>query len=161
MMSTDGPFCSKDLEPSTTIYRIHPHKRLDTLLSGKLILRSTTTWLEPYENLLSRCGYGYISDGKIKQAFFDRDRFPVFGQCWSTVAESDALWRIYSALEPSTGFRLSFCPEEGVRLRTAVKKLLDCLATGVGKKNAKNCYIGRVTYLDQTEMLQQIANVVR
>ena len=68
MMSTDGPFCSKDLEPSTAIYRIHPHKRLDTLLSGKLILRSTTTWLEPYENLLSRCGYGYISDGKIKQA---------------------------------------------------------------------------------------------
>jgi hypothetical protein len=135
---------------------------LKELLSGKLVLPATRLWTDPYENLISWCGYDFLGDdGKIKQVFLGNDRFPTFGQCWTATSESDALWRIYSRVHATDGGTDSFfAPEEGVRLRTTARKLVNCLAAGMGQANRTKCYIGRVIYVEEEQMRQRIANIV-
>jgi len=158
----DGPFSGTNLDRNAAIYRIHAQQHLKELLSGNLILRASTCWPDAYENLISRCAYDYIGDdGKIKQVFLGGNRFPVFGQCWSMITESDALWRIYSHVKPNRGLNSFFCRDEGVRLRTTAKKLVNSLAKGMGTQNAKKCYIGRVTYFEEDHLRQYVGNAVR
>ena len=155
----DGPFWN--LEQDTPIYRIHPQRYLKELLSGKLILPATHRWTDPYENLIACCGYEFIGDdGKIKQVFLDGNRFPTFGQCWTTLPESDAMWRIYSHVDAHQGIDSFFSPGEGVRLRTTARKLVNCLAGSMGAPNKHKCYMVRVAYFEEEQIRQHIANVV-
>jgi hypothetical protein len=85
---------------------------------------------------------------------------PVFGQCWSTAQESDALWRIYSQFKSSGSYNNFFSRAEGVKLRATAKKLLDCLARGMGAKNVQKCYIGRVVYFEQAKLQQLVADAI-
>jgi hypothetical protein len=154
-----GPFWN--LDKDTTIYRIHPYRHLAELLSGKLVLPATRRWTDPYENLIAWCAYDFIGDdGKIKQVFLGGNRFPTFGQCWTTIPESDALWRIYSHVDSNLGINSFFSPDEGVRLRTTARKLVNCLAGGMGEANRDKCYMVRVNYLEEDQIRQHIANMV-
>ena len=129
----DGPFCSNGLSLDTPIYRIHRHQYLKELLARKLVLPATTKWDDPYENLISCCAYEFIGDdGKIKQVFLGNDRMPTFGQCWTKIPESDAIWRIYSDVEKDRSPDSSFSPTESVRLRTTARKLVNALVKGMG-----------------------------
>jgi hypothetical protein len=156
-----GPFWSKGLSLDTHIYRIHPQRFLKGLLSGHLFLPATSRWTDPYENLISRVGYSYLDDDKrIKQVFLGGNRFPTFGQCWTTIPESDALWRIYSEVDKNIGLNSSFFPYEGVRLRTTPRKLVHCLADGMGAENKDKCYLSAVKYFEEDELRQYVANAV-
>jgi hypothetical protein len=161
MGSAGGPFWSKGLDLDAPIYRIHPQRHLGDLLAGKLYLPATSRWTDPYENLVSQAGYVYLDDDKhIQQAFIGGDRFPTFGQCWTTIPESDALWRIYSEVVKDMGSNHSFFPDEGVRLRTTPRKLVDCLADGVGAAYKDRCYISVVKYFSEDDLTQYIANAI-
>ena len=156
-----GPFCSKGLSLDTPIYRIHRQKYLKQLLSGTLYLPTTRSWLDPYENLISWCGYLVIGDDKkINQVFLGNDRLPTFGQCWSKIPESDAMWRIYSDVNEKRGLDSFFSDNEGVRLRTTARKLVNALAKGVGTGQADKCYVGLVNYFEEDELRQYVVNAI-
>src|SRR5580698_1321981 len=124
-------FFGPGLDANQTLYRIYPQRFLDDLLKGKLVIRSTRTWTDPYEKLTEGCCYETIENGRIKQHFIEND-IPAFGQCWSTCRDSDAMWRIYSAVhQEGSTLDAAFAEGESVRLRTTAKKLLDTLASGV------------------------------
>jgi hypothetical protein len=160
-ITTTSPFCSTGLSLDTSIYRIHPQRFLGKLLSGQLYLPATSRWTDPYENLISRAGYTFLDDDNlIKQVFIGGDRLPTFGQCWTTIAESDALWRIYSEVDKSIGFSSSFFPYEGVRLRTTPRKLVNCLANGMGGGNEDKCCISAVRYLNENDLRAHVGNAI-
>jgi hypothetical protein len=91
-----------------------------------------------------------------------KSRLPVFAQCWSLVAESDALWRIYSRIDrdPQTNADLK-SPLEGVRVRTTVGKLLSMLWVQSPTDPADCCFLGKVDYYDQERAVNIVANVVQ
>lgn len=161
MATTGGPFCSNGLSLDTPIYRIHRQKYLKELLSGKLLLPATRRWDDPYENLISWCMYEVLGDDKkIKQVFLGNDRLPTFGQCWTTVPESDAMWRIYSDVDKDRGLDSSFSVNEGVRLRTTARKLVKALADGMGAGQAEKCFIGSVKYMEEDQLRTYVVNAV-
>jgi len=160
-MASDGPRCYKNMKLDAPIYRIHSYRYLGDLLAGKLILRSTREWKDPYENLIATCGYEVIGeDDRLKQVFFDKTRLPAFGQCWTTIQESDALWRIYSHLKKDSVPGLRFSQNEGVRLRTTPAKLVKCFASSFPDKNKGNCLVAPIRYLEEPNLTQHIANVI-
>jgi len=161
MASTDGPFCSNGLSLDTPIYRIHKQRYLKELLSGKLLIPTTRRWDDPYENLISWCYYEVLGDDKrIKQVFLGNDRLPTFGQCWSTFPESDAMWRIYSDVDKNRSLDSSFSDNEGLRLRTTARKLVNALAKGMGAGHADKCFIGCVKYMEEEELRNYVVNAV-
>jgi hypothetical protein len=161
MASGDSPFCSNGLSLDTPIYRIHKQRYLKELFSGKLLIPATRRWDDPYENLIAWCCYEVIGpDKKIKQTFLGNDRLPTFGQCWSTVPESDAMWRIYSDVDRNRGSDSSFSDNEGVRLRTTARKLVNALANGMGAGHASKCFIGSVKYMEEDELGTYVVNAV-
>jgi hypothetical protein len=161
MTAPSGPFYSPGLNLDTPIYRIHPQRYLKELLLGKLWLPATRLWDDPYENLISLCVYEFIGgDKKIKQASLGDARLPTFGQCWTTIPESDAMWRIYSEVDKKPGLSSFFSANEAVRLRTTPRKLVNAVAKGMGAGEADNCYIGSVKYMEEAELRSYIANAI-
>ena len=157
----NGPLCTNGLKLDAPIYRIHPQRHLADLLAGRLLIPATRRWDDPYENLISWCCFVEIgSDKTLKQTFFANDRFPTFGRCWSTIPESDAMWRIYSNVDKNRALDSSFSHNEGVRLRTTARKLLDALAKGMGAGNESKCFIGSVSYMEEAELQSRIADAV-
>jgi hypothetical protein len=158
----NGPFCTNGLSLDTPIYRIHKQRFLADLLAGNFFLPATHRWDDPYENLISWCAYEVIGDDKkIKQTFLGGDnRFPVFGQCWSTVPESDALWRIYSDVDKHRALDASFSANEGVKLRTTARKLVNALAKGMGNGSSDKCFVGAVKYMEESELQTYVVNAV-
>lgn len=155
------PQCSIGLSLDTPIYRIHRQGFLEELLDGTLRLPATRHWHDPWENLICWCGYDILGDdGKVKQTFFGNNRFPTFGQCWSTCPESDAMWRIYSAVDEERGVDSFFSEKEGVRLRTTARKLVNALAKGMDNGNEQECFIGAVNYIDEAQLQNFVVNAV-
>ena len=76
------------------VYRILPLRCfLSTLKRGKLYFPRVSKWEDPYELFL------------FKQKYIDTSGVPIdmmsqahriYGQCWTTSRDSDAMWRIYS-----------------------------------------------------------------
>jgi hypothetical protein len=159
--SQAGGFFGPNLDPNTPIYRIYPQRFLEGLLDGKFVIRSAQTWTDPYEKLILLCCYETIENGRIKQHFIGNDRLPTFGQCWSTCRDSDAIWRIYSSVHQD-GFELdaAFGADEAVRLRTTVKKLLNCVAASVGGGRSGGCFVARVRYFGENALTQEVANII-
>ena len=150
-----------NLDPNAPIYLVYPQRFLENLLRGKLVIRSTRTWTDPYEKLVSQCGYAAIENGKIRQHFIEKNVLPTFGQCWSTCRESDAMWRIYSKVhQDGSALDSAFDADEAVRLRTSPQKLLNALVGGLGIEKGGNCFIARMRYFSENALLQEIANTI-
>ena len=72
----------------------------------------------------------------------------VFGQCWSLLKESDAMWRIYS-------------PEKhGVKVKTTPRKLREALALRVEYPEV-SAFIGRVRYESGSYLRDMVTDRVR
>lgn len=149
------------MNPDEPIYRLHRKQHLEQLLAGRLVLRSTYKWPDPWENLISLCGYEQPDEsGKICQTFLDRNRFPTFAQSWTRLAESDALWRIYSLPGHRGEAHVSFVDDEAVQLRTTPGKLIEAFKSGMGAARANKCHIQDMNYLRTEELMQQIGNAI-
>lgn len=121
----------------TPIYRFTTVDQILHLIEkGQNTLTSPRKWDDPFENIL-RCMTFTGESGRIfKHPLRDR----VYGQCWTTVAETDTVWRTY-------------IPDgKGVRLKTSIRKLHHSLVRAQNAYAAMSCFIGRVEYKTQEEM---------
>lgn len=147
-------FFGPNLDPDVPIYRIYPQRFLSKLLRGRFVVRSTHTWTDPWERLVSMCSY---TDQNRQAHSLGDYLLPEFGQCWSLCHESDALWRIYSEVNQEDDLRAAFDGREAVRLRTTVRKLLNGLVAGVMQKGG-SCFIAKVNYFEDGPLLQELTN---
>lgn len=116
----------------TPVYRIFPLNRVEQIFRDReLVLVNPGMWEDPFENFLLRCN-GKLNDGTLVsfQGFADS----WFGQCWTTNADTDAMWRIYSH------------DKQSIRIKTTIGKLADSLWDPNDKIASLNYFIGRVQY---------------
>jgi hypothetical protein len=124
-------------------------------------LPATYRWSDPFENLLALASYVVrTSEGLLEIKFLEGGRLPTFGQCWTTIAESDAIWRIYSRVQNTERVNHTFFLDEGVRLSTTARKLVNCLTDGFGWANRDNCYITAMKYFTESDLTQYVANAI-
>lgn len=124
------------------IYRIEKLYRLLEMFDIKInTLVKPKLWKDPFEN--------FICSSPFKTKRGETYKFPLrdcaYGQCWTLIPESDAMWRIYA---PN---------EDGVRIETTIKKLFMSLH----RDNQYNypyssCFIGKVEYLKEEELHQLV-----
>ena len=148
--------------PDEPVYRIFPLWFLEeTLRLHQLALISPHLWEDPFEVVGSMIAVNWLEGGRSKQVIINQSLPPVYAQCWSMTTESDTLLRAYSRVVKDPQFRRNICPrEEGVRVQSTPRKLLEVLLAGVQSEPEVSCFIGSVQYLEQTELLQQIANAI-
>ncbi len=126
------------------IYRIMPiHRFLQLLEDKKLTLVKPKKWDDPFENALLNCAFE-TSDGETG-SFAAKDS--VYGQCWTFHRETDAMWRIYSH------------DKDGIRVSTTPRKLLTALQKAEPKHHNLKCFIGKVSYLPKTKLLEKLQSI--
>jgi len=145
-MTADG-FINLGYEQSSLpIYRIFPLKRFREIVANRVnTLVRPAKWDDPFENALLKAKI-VLDDGSVGSAEFKDD---LYGQCWTTQIDSDAMWRIYSP------------DKSGVRLRTTVGALLDSLVSSCPQYHESgcfSCFIGRVEYCTQDEIISRFTD---
>ena len=100
-------------------------------------------WDDPFENILFSA-IGLEKDGRQTEFGFRND---FYGQCWTDADESDAMWRIYSPAK------------SGARIRCTPRKLLNYFYQTQDIFRNISCFIGKVVYLEQTEIVGLLNDV--
>jgi len=135
-------FTEKELDKE--IYRIMPiHRLLEIFSIKKLTLVRPEYWDDPFENLLLKSVL--ILDGE--PCSLENIRVAVYGQCWTLHKETDAMWRIYSQ------------DKQGVKVKTTIRKLLDSLQVQSGEYKKIHCFIGKVKYLTQQDLVSKLQSL--
>lgn len=132
LSGADGDMTHLEFHPSlkrdTILYR---YISLETFLafveSKRTHLTKVTEWDDPWEAVLSKIPV-VDDDGKPLKRIYSYHE-GVFGQCWSLLQESDAMWRIYS--RSNTGLVMATTLEKFELLR-----------------GAERLYVGRVVYFE-------------
>lgn len=73
----------------------------------------------------------------------------VFGQSWTLLEESDAMWRIYSKINNPKDGTKNYLDETSVRIKTTARKLFDAIYTS--DEDMARAYIGKIIYLSQKD----------
>jgi hypothetical protein len=149
-------------DPDIAIYRIFPLWFFEEVLRlRQLVLVSPRNWEDPYEIIGDAIAVDIHKGERIEQVIINQSLPPVFAQCWSATAESDTLLRAYSRVVKDPHFRRNTCPrDEGVRVRSTPRKLLQALVSGAAPARNGSWFLGSVQYLPQGELLQEIANAI-
>jgi hypothetical protein len=127
------------------IYRVFSIERLLEIFSKKsLVLVKPKKWDDPFENFILKSKIEFANGEQAHIAFANS----IFGQCWSHLEESDAMWRIYSPTK------------SGVKVKTTPRKLRAALAAHV-KKPEISAFIGKVRYRPSTELIGMVTDRVR
>lgn len=126
-----------DLEMDTKIYRVFPLVRvLDLFEKSRNILVRPRLWDDPFENFFLGARAFYDS-AEVDMSILKESWY---GQCWTTLAESDAMWRIYSPTK------------DGVCVGTTVGKLFRSYYDETNSRSALKMFIGRVAYKGENEI---------
>jgi hypothetical protein len=149
-------------DPDAPIYRIFPLWFLEEALRlCQLVLVPPHMWEDPFEVVGNAIAINRREGGRWNQVIINQSLPPVFAQCWSATAESDALLRAYSRVVKDSHFSRNICPrDEGVRVRSTPRKLLRALIAATESAPNGSCYIGFVRYHSQSALLQEIANAI-
>lgn len=128
------------------VYRVMPLNRFYELFRNKQnVLVRPSKWEDPFENFILNAP-ARLPDGTVVSFGFNND---FYGQCWTKLTSSDALWRIYSPDKTS------------VRVRTTVRKLLITLQAPLGEWAHEQAFIGKVLYLGDKKLVEFGNNVFR
>lgn len=131
-----GFFVHNDLDITMPIYRCIPYSRVIELLEYKaMYFRKVIKWEDTWE-IPSRfftdneknTGVNYFGNSQVVAS-------NLYGTCWTTTVESDALWRIYS------GDR-----KEGVCIQTTVEKLFQSIDFSRFGNGLLDGFIGPIRY---------------
>jgi hypothetical protein len=126
-------------EPDKPVYRIMPvHRLLECFQKKKLVLVKPKKWDDPFENMLLNAKV-VLPSGESGDMRPIRDN--VYGQCWTLHRETDAMWRIYSAAK------------DGAKVRSTPRRLLEALKASDSRFAVLHCFIGRVEYKNQAELV--------
>lgn len=124
---------------SAPIYRVFGIQRLLEMFSSENnTLVKPALWDDPFENFILTLAIQ--ASPNPNSYVVAKDGF--FGQCWSMLRESDAMWRIYSP------------DKNGVKVRTTVGKLFDSLCNAPEKRGES--FIGKVFYKKDAELRSRI-----
>jgi len=115
-----------------TIYRIFSFERFFQLLRDRklCLVNIARCWEDTFENFL----YSIQLSKGDDTVSLDSLKNTVFGQSWSLLEESDAMWRIYSH------------DQKGVQVSVKVKDLVSAL-WGTGRDTRIRLYFGKVRYI--------------
>ena len=138
------------LELDTPVYKYMPLKYVKALIHNHTLrIDSVSRWEDSYENWFLKEKI-QLENGEIGTA---ENLIPgVFGQCWSRKEESDAMWRIYSAIKKNHGDEkvpFEYLQNSAVRIKTTAKKIYDAIY--LEDKDMASVYIGCVNYLSQED----------
>ncbi|MBW4962173.1 hypothetical protein [Sulfitobacter sp. CW3] len=138
------------------IYRIFPKERLIQMFDEqKNVLVRPGKWEDPFENFILKSTAMDSEGNKVTFSFHDE----YYGQCWTTLKASDAMWRIYSPDRFDVdGKKL---PPNGLRIKTTMRKLADSLGQPCGKFGPVQSSIGKVRYLKDAELKDFAKNGLR
>lgn len=127
----------------TYLYRIMPLSHfLQMLDSQKMYLPRVSQWEDPYELFLFKQHF-VNSTGQEIDVLSQASR--IYGQCWSSVRKSDALWRIYSQ------------DHLGVQIKTSVEKLNLLIEQQIGK--GLFLRLEQVKYMSEKDLSDWIASL--
>ncbi len=130
-----------------TLYRFISFDRLEDLIIRKsTCLTQVKSWDDTYEGFHVReiirhtlkGNHPQIAD-RMLDAFVEHEHQCMYAQCWATIEESDALWRIYSP------------DKEGVRISVNRERLINYLTTQIPVLTH-----GRVSYCSPNEVVGRI-----
>jgi len=134
-----------DDELDKPVYRIMPvYRLLEGLESKQQVLVKPYKWDDPFENML------LSSDVKLssgESGTMPELRDSVYGQCWTLHKETDAMWRIYSN------------DNNGVKIKSTPRKLLDALKVSDLRFSDIQCFIGKVCYLNQKDLVHTLQSI--
>jgi len=126
------------------VFRVMPTSRLMQILrANQLTLVKPKKWDDPFENALLSSAFEFPDGEQV--TFSAKDS--VYGQCWTLHRETDAMWRIYSH------------DKDGVRVTSTPRKLLEALNATEPEYSNVRCYIGKVTYLKKTALLERLGKI--
>ena len=128
------------VEDEMPIYKFMPLRYTLAMVQNRLLtINRISSWPDVYENYMLKQNY-YLQNGipidVINQAA------GIYGQCWTYLPESDAMWRIYS---PTL---------DTIRIKTTVEKLYDALYQN--DHNMADTYIVLVRYELQADIDRKV-----
>lgn len=118
---------------------------IDLVRSGENGLVRPTMWDDPFENFLLARTLVRTPDGEL--GTLEPLAADWYGQCWTATADSDAMWRIYSATHT------------GIKATARLGDLLDGLAASVRLSPSLQAFAGRVEYHDQSAIAAHMASL--
>jgi hypothetical protein len=149
-------------DPEAPIFRTIRMKYVRQMFEQKaLVLVPPHLWDDPFENIIQWCAITYTNERPWRQEFLHQVRRPMFAQCWSYTFESDAIWRVYSTVskDAATGLNTTV-DEEGLKIRTTPRKLIDALWKASPTDPLDSCFLGQIQYLPERDIAQYIADEI-
>lgn len=149
------------VDPDQPIYRIFPLWFFEEALRlQNTVLAHPSTWEDPYELLGGSIPVRHLNNDPDSHAIIDAPFLRVFAQCWSATKESDTLLRAYSRVVKDQHVRRNILPrEEGVRVSSTPRKLLNALETGTKERLAGQSYIGSVRYISEDGLAMEVLDI--
>lgn len=139
-------------DPDSFIYRSERLANFRKTLAGSaLYLASPSAWRDPLEDPLS-----YVPPDVRGFTLLYR---AAFAQCWSAQNGADVSWRSYSTA-PRHSRQADGDGDEGVQIRSTLRKLLAALSTWTTLDPADSCFIGAVEYLARDELDARIRTLL-
>lgn len=125
-----------DITDNLPIYKYMPLQFTLAMVQNNLLtINRISSWPDVYENYMLKQNY-YLNDGTPIDVINQADG--IYGQCWTYLTESDAMWRIYSQ------------NMDTIRIKTTVEKLYDALYQS--DNNMADTYVGLVKYESQNDI---------
>ena len=135
------------IDRNAPIFRIITKARLlDVLKRRELTLVRPAKWDDPFENFLLQCRVE-LAGGLT--ASLEGMREQLYGQCWTMLQESDAMWRIYAPTK------------DGVKIRSTAGKLYDAIYDPRNDFAPLSYYLGKVEYYEEQDIIDLISDPKR
>lgn len=131
---------------ASPIYKYMPLEYVLTMVSTKkLRFGKVSEWEDVYENFFLK------ADFRVEGIRGGADTLipGVFGQSWTLLEESDAMWRIYSSIVKRGIYNCQFRKKVAVRIKTTAEKLFN--AVYLKDEDMASVYIGKVEYVDSID----------
>lgn len=157
-MSEPTPHTINIDDLDTPLFRFYPLWFFEEALRARvLVLVPPQRWDDPWESIawqiaINRRSGQIVSGNKLK---------PVYAQCWSATHDSDTLLRAYSHISKDPHHnRNVLIREEGVRIRTTPRKIMNAIIKSNQTYPKDSFYLGRVDYLPQDQIGQLVVDSV-
>lgn len=144
--------CMNGIDKQTYLYKFIKLKHLEPLIKNqKLRIDTISKWDDPYENFFLKFNFStYVSFYKEEvevntESIINR----IYGQSWTLIEESDAMWRIYSNKEK--------IEETAIRIKIKADNLFNIVYTGDKCMATTSMHI--VKYKTDEELTQWLRNL--
>ena len=157
-MSLNTPHQININDLDAPLYRIYQLWFFEEAIRVKnLVLVPPERWEDPWELLPWRMA---ITRKSVK-TILEKHIRPVYAQCWSATRESDTLTRAYSRVSKDPHHKRNILiREEGVKVKTTSRKLIDAIIKSNQTFRKDSFYLGQVNYESSDKIKQYIADTI-